>query len=341
MEMKTFFTWLLLNVFLLLTAHCSHSYASKTDPDILTVFPTRLQFFEYESISFSCDGLNHQAKWRGVRNIEDFIPTCTNYTVTPTVNCTINNAFETDTGKYWCEDEDGWKSNALSITVTIGSVILESPAVPVIEGKTINLYCRKKAAPLNQTADFYKNDLKIGTSYFGKMTIHNVSKSDEGLYKCTILEAGESPESWLIVINKTLEEQNQEDITVTLESPAHPVMEGETVVLSCLNETSASLPAVFYKDGLFIGTSSVGNMTIHQVYKSHEGLYKCTISGVGESSEKWLFVRGIPREACFCSDQFFHLLLLLRVVLTIVMVALLILLVGLLHCGKLGPKKNS
>lgn len=79
---------------------------------------------------------------------------------------------------------------------------------------------------------------------------------------------------------------------MTLESPAHPVMEGETVVLSCLNETSVNLPAVFYKDGLFIGTSSVGNMTIHQVYKSHEGLYKCTISGVGESSEKWLSVRG-------------------------------------------------
>lgn len=79
---------------------------------------------------------------------------------------------------------------------------------------------------------------------------------------------------------------------MTLKSPAHPVMEGETVVLSCLNKTSANLPAVFYKDGLFIGTSSVGNMTIHQVYKSHEGLYKCTISGVGESSEKWLSVRG-------------------------------------------------
>lgn len=96
---------------------------------------------------------------------------------------------------------------------SVGSVILESPAVPVMEGKTINLYCRKKGASQNQIADFYKNDLKIGTSYSGKMTIHNVSKSDEGLYKCTILEAGESPESWLIVINKTLEEQNQEGNT--------------------------------------------------------------------------------------------------------------------------------
>lgn len=94
---------------------------------------------------------------------------------------------------------------------SVGSVILESPAVPVMEGKTINLYCRKKGASQNQIADFYKNDLKI--DHDDQMTIHNVSKSDEGLYKCTILEAGESPESWLIVINKTLEEQNQEGNT--------------------------------------------------------------------------------------------------------------------------------
>lgn len=102
-------------------------------------------------------------------------------------------------------------SISLFFLFSVGSVILESPAVPVMEGKTINLYCRKKGASQNQIADFYKNDLKI--DHDDQMTIHNVSKSDEGLYKCTILEAGESPESWLIVINKTLEEQNQEGNT--------------------------------------------------------------------------------------------------------------------------------
>lgn len=73
-----------------------------------------------------------------------------------------------------------------------------------------------------------------------------------------------------------------------LESPTHPVMEGETVTLCCRKRMSASLPAVFYKDGIFIGTSSTGYMTINRVYKSHEGLYKCRISGVGESPENWL-----------------------------------------------------
>lgn len=81
-------------------------------------------------------------------------------------------------------------------------------------------------------------------------------------------------------------------VSVILEGPAH-VLEGEAVTLHCRNKTlSASLPALFYKDGIFIGTSSTGNMTIHQVYKSHEGLYKCRISGGGESPGSWLAVRG-------------------------------------------------
>ena len=32
-----------------------------------------------------------------------------------------------------------------------------------------------------------------------RMTIYNVSKSDEGLYKCSMSGLGESPESWLAV----------------------------------------------------------------------------------------------------------------------------------------------
>lgn len=158
-----------------------------------------------------------------------------------------------------------------------------------------------------------------------------------------------------------------------LEGPVLPVAEGDAVTLSCRNKTSSSsVPAVFYKDGLFIGISTTGNMTIHTVYKSHEGLYRCNISGEGESPGSWLAVRGetqacfiikalglmlaimlkqilcvvfaaLHREACPCSDHFMLILLLLRTVSTVVMVALLLLLVGLLHCGKHSElhKNNS
>ncbi|XP_045919983.1 sialoadhesin-like [Micropterus dolomieu] len=127
-----------------------------------------------------------------------FIPTCSNSTVTSALICIIDNAFASDSGKYWCEAGGGERSNTVNITVTAGPVILESPVLPVMEGEAVTLSCRqKKMSSLD--AHFYKDGLLIGNSSTGNMTIHNVSKSDEGLYKCNISGAGESPESRLAV----------------------------------------------------------------------------------------------------------------------------------------------
>lgn len=78
-----------------------------------------------------------------------------------------------------------------------------------------------------------------------------------------------------------------------LESPVLPVMKGDNVTLLCREkQTSANLTAEFYKDGFFIGSSSTGEMVVHGVSKSDAGLYKCSMSGVGESAASWLTVRG-------------------------------------------------
>lgn len=81
---------------------------------------------------------------------------------------------------------------------------------------------------------------------------------------------------------------------VVLESPVHPVQEGEPVTLRCTNEmtSSSNLTTKFYKDDILVGSSSTGNMTIHSVSTSDEGVYKCKISGAGESPDSWLAVRG-------------------------------------------------
>lgn len=79
-------------------------------------------------------------------------------------------------------------------------MILESPVLPVPEGEAVTLRCKSKmTSSSNHTSEFYKDGLLIGSSPTGNVTIHNVSKSDEGLYKCYISGAGESPSGWLAV----------------------------------------------------------------------------------------------------------------------------------------------
>ena len=70
------------------------------------------------------------------------------------------------------------------------------------EGSDVTLRCwyKKKTTDKPSSdlpADFYKDGSLIRTQPTGQMTIHSVSVSDEGFYKCNISDLGESPESWM------------------------------------------------------------------------------------------------------------------------------------------------
>ncbi|XP_071391195.1 low affinity immunoglobulin gamma Fc region receptor III-A-like isoform X2 [Centroberyx affinis] len=168
----------------------------------LSVTPDSSQFFKYDSFSLSCEEEEEQreeeessAAWTVMKRMEDGeVESC------PSSSCSIMDAYpSTDSGVYWCETGLGETSNSVNITVTAGSVILESPVHPVMEGDAVTLRCRTQTTPSNLPADYYKDGFLIRTGSTGEMTIHNVSKSDEGLYKCNISGVGESPESWLAV----------------------------------------------------------------------------------------------------------------------------------------------
>ena len=83
------------------------------------------------------------------------------------------------------------------------------------------------------------------------------------------------------------------DGPVILESPVFPVMEGHNVTLSCTTKTPTSSVSSFYKDGLLIETAPTAQIhNIYNVSKSDEGLYRCSVSGLGDSPESLLAVRG-------------------------------------------------
>ncbi|XP_039464067.1 Fc receptor-like B, partial [Oreochromis aureus] len=108
-------------------------------------------------------------------------------------SCNISYIQPWHSGVYWCESREGPISNMVNLTVTGGSVILQSPVLPVMEGDDVTLLCKTKTTPSNLPAAFYKDGSLIRKQPTGHMTIQHVSRSDEGLYKCDISGHGESP----------------------------------------------------------------------------------------------------------------------------------------------------
>ena len=88
----------------------------------------------------------------------------------------------------------------LNVCLPAGSVTRESPGLPATK---VTLNCRDQKTSTNLTADFPEGVLLFGSSSTREVTIHIVSKSDEGLYKCNISNVGEPLESWLADRGKT------------------------------------------------------------------------------------------------------------------------------------------
>ncbi|CAI5659999.1 unnamed protein product [Oreochromis niloticus] len=170
----------------------------------LTVSPSSSQFFEGDFVSLSCEEDDSSAGWTLRRNTSKQQRTqCGDGWGKPTgstnYSCSISYIDTWESGVYWCESREGPISNMVNLTVTGGSVILQSPVLPVMEGDDVTLLCKTKTTPSNLPAAFYKDGSLIRKQPTGHMTIQHVSRSDEGLYKCDISGHGESNSSWITV----------------------------------------------------------------------------------------------------------------------------------------------
>uniref|UniRef100_A0A3Q3EPJ6 Ig-like domain-containing protein n=1 Tax=Labrus bergylta TaxID=56723 RepID=A0A3Q3EPJ6_9LABR len=172
-----------------------------SDSLILRLEPNRLQFFEYESLIFHCEGSHDSTGLKIVHRSKGELLKCNTTVTSKRSSCTIPNIFPEDSGQYWCESGDRNRSDIIHINVTADPVILESP-ISVVEGETVTLRCRRKTTSTNLSADFYKDGRLIRRSSTGNMRIPSVSKHDEGFYKC-ISGGRESAKSLMAVQGET------------------------------------------------------------------------------------------------------------------------------------------
>nr|XP_054589845.1 uncharacterized protein LOC107396737 [Nothobranchius furzeri] len=166
----------------------------------LIVSKNQAQLFEGDLLSLSCED-TMSTGWTLRRNTTEETRTqCgADWGLLKGSSCTISYVTPWETGVYWCEGVGGASSSSINLTVTGGPVVLQSPVLPVMEGHDVTLSCQSKTPPSSLTADFYRDDVIIGSQPTGHMTLQRVSRSDEGLYRCEIRGHGKSPSSWLSV----------------------------------------------------------------------------------------------------------------------------------------------
>uniref|UniRef100_A0A3Q0R9T6 Ig-like domain-containing protein n=1 Tax=Amphilophus citrinellus TaxID=61819 RepID=A0A3Q0R9T6_AMPCI len=184
-------------------------------------------------------------------------------------------------------------------TVTLTARLTVSPSrFQIFEGDSVTLRCEEDDSSAGWTLT--RNTSKQQRTQCGDVqalcNISSIFEADSGVYWCESREGAISN-----IVNLTVSGK-----LMILQSPVLHVMEGDDVTLLCQTKTPPSiLPAAFYKDGSLIRKQPTGHMTIQHVSRSDEGLYKCDISGHGESPSSWITVTG-DTLTCLCFCRFQH-----------------------------------
>lgn len=88
-----------------------------SDTEFPHIVPDRLQFFEYDFFNVTCEA-DAFSKWRVMRQLNQTIASNSSNCNTSAPSCSIYPAFKRDSGEYWCENEEGQRSNSVNIAVT-------------------------------------------------------------------------------------------------------------------------------------------------------------------------------------------------------------------------------
>ncbi|XP_029943298.1 basement membrane-specific heparan sulfate proteoglycan core protein-like isoform X2 [Salarias fasciatus] len=201
----------------------------------LVVVPSRSQFFEYEMVSLSCEqtGSADWTVWRYSESGSELSPCRSGWgDLGSASTCQLANVKPYHSGVYWCESALRDSSQAVHVQVTEGSVVLDSPVVPVMVGQDATLRCRSRTMK-NITAEFFKNGVLMKAEPSDHMIIRHVSRSDEAVYKCRISGQGESLSSWLLV------RDDSSPMLLTVSPDVSQLFEYDSLILSCGANSSA------------------------------------------------------------------------------------------------------
>ncbi|XP_077098157.1 Fc receptor-like protein 5 [Siphateles boraxobius] len=218
---------------------------------------------------------------------------------------TVSSAALKHTGVYVCRAERGkpaYKteySNTQPLWVTgvspPVSLIISPSRTQHFTSVSLSLSCEDQSNSDGWTVRRYTNSgrledcssLRWASQKGSTCTIRSTDPWDTGVYWCQS-ESGENYQHVNITVHTG----------VILESPVHPVTEGDNLTLRCFYPyiSPPKLRADFYKDGSLIQNQTT-EMIIPTFSKRHEGFYYCKHPERGKSPKSWISVRGSHSES--------------------------------------------
>ncbi|XP_026138865.1 uncharacterized protein LOC113115486 [Carassius auratus] len=213
-------------------------------------------------------------------------------------NYTVSSAALNHTGVYVCRAERGkpvyktqYSNTQLIWVIGVSppvSLIVSPSRTQHFTSVSLSLSCEDQSNSTGWRVRRYTDDgrledcssLRRGSQTGSTCSISSTVSSDTGVYWCES-ESGEKHHPVNITVHSG----------VILESPVHPLTEGDNLILRCLYQlkTPSYLRADFYKAGSLIQNQTT-EMSITTVSKSHQGFYYCKHPR-GESPKSWISVR--------------------------------------------------
>uniref|UniRef100_A0A672YFC6 Ig-like domain-containing protein n=1 Tax=Sphaeramia orbicularis TaxID=375764 RepID=A0A672YFC6_9TELE len=259
---------------------------------IVTLDPNWSEIYTGEKITLRCEIHRGDTEWEYEWRKSDSALSETESEIR------ITEAHSDHTGDYSCrgkmkqsQDRSTNWSDKVTLTVTVVSLRVSPNRSQHSTSESISLSCETNSTKWG-VRQFYKNSYSYCGNYRWrtKTSPCMVSKAvaNGAVFWC---ESGSGEFSNAVNIS------THDDII--LESPVHPVTEGQPLILSCRLWTDANLTDVsFYKNGKVIQTGTSGQLSISAVSKSNEGFYKCERKQVKSrrpqvwmSSESWVSVK--------------------------------------------------
>uniref|UniRef100_A0A096M181 Ig-like domain-containing protein n=1 Tax=Poecilia formosa TaxID=48698 RepID=A0A096M181_POEFO len=210
---------------------------------------------EYETVTVQCEHLDGVNDWRVKRKFNEKRATNSSDPCSSAEpSCTLDPALEIHSGEYWCENDEGEKSNSVNISIRdfISSHHVKNKLAPerlqFFEYETVTVQCEHLDGV---------NDWRVKRKFNEKRATNSLDPCSSAEPSCTLDPSFEvfSGEYWCE--NDEGETSNSVNISITaglviLEVPVRPVAEGSDVTLRCIHkETELSYISLdFYRSNL-------------------------------------------------------------------------------------------